>query len=562
MRGGIRCLILCIALPGWLALAGPFADPAQSAASGWFDVLHKADPASVLKLRALGLDFENKNKVLNQVFAAAFERALGERIDPANVSGLFEIVDSIRRGEFRIPAEQASNPYIDLFFPGLAASRDPRATALNAFRRRRELWGGRIYSASPYTSLKWRVEKMIKRNRDPYVPSARIRIIDRLPGESPLMELKVRMRRKEEKLFNSWFRRRPDLVRGLRDNGYLTTEAGAALGRTGADARRLFDHFLVRITNLPHNQAMVARKYQKFHAPRIRRGLRRKSRAAAARFIQGAKTAAQRAVRRIDAAPEALRLEVRACGPALQTDGVCARYAYAVMPGVRHGISIRFTRNQGETLSEKRVENLASRTGREVRELRLPGRYVVSLTVRTLSGKSAKMSEGFDIGGPRETSAQLAKTLQTLSREADARQKGAWEEIMALSEQNRRLGREREALIQILHADKQSLDERKAGPAKDKQAGREHNKRALAINEKVKRLRELQTLRGEMKAEAKALGKSLDRYRTLAQGLTDTLRKKNLDAALHMALRSAVTRDLGYYDRLKNLQDRRSPRGR
>lgn len=91
---------------------------------------------------------------------------------------------------------------------------------------------------------------------------------------------------------------------------------------------------------------------------------------------------------------------------------------------------------------------------------------------------------------------------------------------------------------------------------------RKTNRRALAINEKVKRLRELQTLRGEMKAEAKALGKSLDRYRTLAQGLTDTLRKKNLDAALHMALRSAVTRDLGYYDRLKNLQDRRSPRGR
>ena len=91
------------------------------------------------------------------------------------------------------------------------------------------------------------------------------------------------------------------------------------------------------------------------------------------------------------------------------------------------------------------------------------------------------MSEGFDIGGPRETSAQLAKTLQALSREADARQKGAWEEIMALSEQNRRLGREREALIQTLHADKQSLDERKAGPAKDKQAGARHQREGEAF---------------------------------------------------------------------------------
>ena len=340
-----------------------------------------------------------------------------------------------------------------------------------------------------------------------------------------------------------------------------------ALGHTRADVRRLFDHFLVRITNLPLNQAVVARKYQKFHAPRIRRGLRRKSRASAARFIQGAKAAAQWAVRQIDVVPEALWLEVRACGPVLQTDGVCARYAYAVMPGVRHGVSIRFTRNQGETLSEKRVENLAGRMGREVRELclpgvRLPGRYVVSLTVRTLSGKTAKISRGFDIGGPRETNAQLVKTLQALSRDADARRKRAWEEIKALSEQNRRLGREREALIQALHADKQSLDEMKAGLAKGKQAGREHNKRALAINEKVKGLRELEALRGEMKAEAETLGKSLDRYRTLTQGLTDTLWKKDLDAALHMALRSAVTRDLGYYGRLKNLQDRRSPRGR
>ena len=154
------------------------------------------------------------------------------------------------------------------------------------------------------------------------------------------------------------------------------------------------------------------------------------------------------------------------------------------------------------------------------------------------------------------------KTLQALSREANARLKRAWEEIKALSVQNRRLGREREALIQALHADKQSLDEMKAGLAKGKQAGREHNKRVIAVNEKVKRLRELQALRGEMKAEAKTLGKSLDRYKTLTRGLTDTLRKKDLDAALHMALRSAVTRDLGYYGRLKNLQDRRSPRGR
>ncbi len=546
MRGGIRRLFFCIALLRWLALAGPAAAPAQSAASGWLDVLHNADPASVSKLRALG-----------------------ERLDPANISGLFEIVDSIRRGNFRIPERQVPNPYIGLYFPGLAAARDPRVTALNAFRRTREIWGRRIYSASAYTSLKWRVEKMIKRKRDPYVPSARIRIADRLPGEGPLMELKAGMRRKEEKLFDSWFRSRPDLVRGLRDGGYLRTEAGGgvALGHTRADARKLFDHFLVRITNLPLNQAVVARKYQKFHVPRIRRGLRRKSGAAAARFIQGAKAAAEWAVRQIDVVPEALWLEVRACGPVLQTDGVCARYAYAVMPGVRHGISIRFTRNQGEILSEKRVENLAGRPGREVRELRLPGvrlpgRYVVSLTVWTLSGKSAKISRGFDIGGPRETNAQLVKTLQALSRDADARRKRAWEEIKALSEQNRRLGREREALIQALHADKQSLDEMKAGLAKDKQAGREHNKRALAINEKVKGLRELQALRGEMKAEAETLGKSLDRYRTLTQGLTDTLRKKDLDAALHMALRSAVTRDLGYYGRLKNLQDRRSPRGR
>ena len=116
-------------------------------------------------------------------------------------------------------------------------------------------------------------------------------------------------------------------------------------------------------------------------------------------------------------------------------------------------------------------------------------------------------------------------------------------------------------MIQALHADKQSLDEMKAGFAKGKQAGREHNKRALAITEKVKGLRELEALRGEMKAEAETLEKSLDRYRTLTQGLTDTLRKKDLDAALHMALRSVVTRDLGYYGRLKNLQDRRSPRG-
>jgi len=78
----------------------------------------------------------------------------------------------------------------------------------------------------------------------------------------------------------------------------------------------------------------------------------------------------------------------------------------------------------------------------------------------------------------------------------------------------------------------------------------------------VKGLRELQALREEMKAEAETLGKSLDRYRTLTQGLTDTLRKKDLDAALHMALRSAVIRALGYYDCLKNLQDRRSPQGR
>ena len=306
MRGAIRRLLFFIALLRWLALAGPVAAPAQSAASGWLDVLHKADPASVLKLRALGLDFEKENKVLNQIFAAAFERALDERLDPANVSGLFEIVDSIRRGNFRIPAEQASNPYIGLYFLGLAAARDPRVTALNAFRRTREIWGRRIYSASAYTSLKWRVEKMIKRKRDPYVPSARIRIADRLPGEGPLMELKAGMRRKEEKLFDSWFRSRPDLVRGLRDGGYLRTEAGVALGRTRADARKLFDHFLVRITNLPLNQAVVARKYQKFHVPRIRRGLRRKSGAAAARFIQGAKAAAQWAVRQIDVVPEAL----------------------------------------------------------------------------------------------------------------------------------------------------------------------------------------------------------------------------------------------------------------
>lgn len=73
-------------------------------------MLHKADPASVLKLRALGLDFEKENKVLNQIFAAAFERALDERLDPENVSGLFEIVDSIRRGNFRIPADAGVQP--------------------------------------------------------------------------------------------------------------------------------------------------------------------------------------------------------------------------------------------------------------------------------------------------------------------------------------------------------------------------------------------------------------------------------------------------------------------
>ena len=154
MRGGIRRLFFCIALLRWLALAGPAAAPAQSAASGWLDVLHNADPASVSKLRALGLDFEKENQVLNRIFAAAFERALGERLDPANISGLFEIVDSIRRGNFRIPARQVPNPYIGLYFPGLAAARDPRVTALNAFRRTREIWGRRIYSASAYTSLK------------------------------------------------------------------------------------------------------------------------------------------------------------------------------------------------------------------------------------------------------------------------------------------------------------------------------------------------------------------------------------------------------------------------
>ena len=132
-------------------------------------------------------------------------RPLDERIDPANISGLFEIVDSIRRGNFRIPARQVSNPYIGLYFPGLAAARDPRVTVLNAFRRTREIWGRRSYSASAYTSLKWRVEKMIKRKRDPYVPSARIRIAARLPGEGPLMELKARMRR----------RRRSSSIRGF-----------------------------------------------------------------------------------------------------------------------------------------------------------------------------------------------------------------------------------------------------------------------------------------------------------------------------------------------------------
>ncbi len=238
MRGGIRRLFFCIALLRWLALAGPAAAPAQSAASGWLDVLHNADPASVSKLRALGLDFEKENQVLNRIFAAAFERALGERLDPANISGLFEIVDSIRRGNFRIPARQVPNPYIGLYFPGLAAARDPRVTALNAFRRTREIWGRRIYSASAYTSLKWRVEKMIKRKRDPYVPSARIRIADRLPGEGPLMELKAGMRRKEEKLFDSWFRSRPDLVRGLRDGGYLRTEAGGGGGWRSATPGR------------------------------------------------------------------------------------------------------------------------------------------------------------------------------------------------------------------------------------------------------------------------------------------------------------------------------------
>ena len=569
MRGGIRRLFFCIALLRWLALAGPAAAPAQSAASGWLDVLHNADPASVSKLRALGLDFEKENQVLNRIFAAAFERALGERLDPANISGLFEIVDSIRRGNFRIPARQVPNPYIGLYFPGLAAARDPRVTALNAFRRTREIWGRRIYSASAYTSLKWRVEKMIKRKRDPYVPSARIRIADRLPGEGPLMELKAGMRRKEEKLFDSWFRSRPDLVRGLRDGGYLRTEAGG-----GGGARPHPGGRPKAVRPLPRSDHESAPEPARGRPeipeipcpPNPARAAPEKRGGGGAVHPRGEGRRAM-GVRQIDVVPEALWLEVRACGPVLQTDGVCARYAYAVMPGVRHGISIRFTRNQGEILSEKRVENLAGRPGREVRELRLPGvrlpgRYVVSLTVRTLSGKSAKISRGFDIGGPRETNAQLVKTLQALSRDADARRKRAWEEIKALSEQNRRLGREREALIQALHADKQSLDEMKAGLAKGKQAGREHNKRALAINEKVKGLRELQALRGEMKAEAETLGKSLDRYRTLTQGLTDTLRKKDLDAALHMALRSAVTRDLGYYGRLKNLQDRRSPRGR
>jgi hypothetical protein len=245
------------------------------------------------------------------------------------------------------------------------------------------------------------------------------------------------MRAQEEELFDSWIRDRPEWVRRLRDGGYLTSRAGEALGRTRADARRLFDDFLVRITNLSANQDVIAWKYQKFHVPRIRRGLHRKSREEAARFSRLAKAAAQLAVRSIDVEPQALQLRVRACGPNLQRDGVCAQYAYAIAPGIRHSVSIRFTRNRGETISQKRIGDLTSRTGREAMRL-----------------------------------------------------------------------------VKAIGAEKKSLDEMRAALTGNKQAQRDSNKRVIAFNEKVKRLREPQTERDGLKAEARAIGRSLDGYRS------------------------------------------------
>ena len=110
MRRGIRWMPFCIALLWLPAFARSPAASAQPTITEWFDVLQMADAASVLKLRKLGLSAEDESEVLNQIFAGVFDRAFGERFDPVSLSGLFEIAESIRRGEFKVPPGQVSKP--------------------------------------------------------------------------------------------------------------------------------------------------------------------------------------------------------------------------------------------------------------------------------------------------------------------------------------------------------------------------------------------------------------------------------------------------------------------